>query len=104
MLDINFYIQHPLILNTAHITSYAACRSSVSLASPHFPAFWCVIHLIAFFSLSFSMQASFSWLFFCGAVLIVMAFIGVTVLDHFGAWDPLWVGIKKLFLMAKDVR
>ena len=49
-------------------------------------------------------QASFSLLFFFGAVLIILAFIGVTVLDHYGAWDPLWVGMKKLFIMAKDAR
>ncbi|XP_064389077.1 solute carrier family 35 member F5-like isoform X2 [Halichondria panicea] len=49
-------------------------------------------------------QANFSWMFVLGAVLIIISFVGVTVLDHFGAWDPLWAGAKILFLKARDYR
>ena len=28
--------------------------------------------------------------FFCGAVLLVVAFVGVAVLEAYGGWDPAW--------------
>ena len=35
-------------------------------------------------------QTDFSAQFFCGAVLLVVAFVGVSVLEAYGGWDPVW--------------
>lgn len=42
------------------------------------------------------LQAVFSWMFLLGAVVIVLGFVGVAILEHLGAWDPIWAKIKKL--------
>ena len=47
-------------------------------------------------------QASFSWLFALGAALIILGFVGVAILEHLGAWDPIWIAIKKLYVEARD--
>ena len=28
----------------------------------------------------------------------------MAILEHYGAWDPLWVGLKTFFVKAKDIR
>ena len=42
------------------------------------------------------LQAVFSWMFLLGAVIIVLGFVGVAILEQLGAWDPIWAKIKKL--------
>jgi len=48
-------------------------------------------------------KAHFSWMFIVGAVFILLAFIGVTILEHYGAWDPVWVAIKTTFTAAREI-
>jgi len=42
-------------------------------------------------------------MFIVGAVFILLAFIGVTILEHYGAWDPVWVAIKTTFTAAREI-
>jgi hypothetical protein len=42
--------------------------------------------------------------FFVGALIVVICFVIVTVLDHFGSWDPLWALIKKIVIAVRDYR
>ena len=49
-------------------------------------------------------QSSFSWEFLLGALMVVVCFVIVTVLDHFGSWDPLWALIKKAVTLAREYR
>ena len=51
----------------------------------------------------FPLQADISAMFIVGAVFIVLAFIGVTILEHYGAWDPVWAAIKSAFASAKGI-
>ena len=39
-----------------------------------------------------------------GALMIVVCFVLVTVLDHFGSWDPLWALIKTTVSAARNYR
>lgn len=45
-----------------------------------------------------------SALFVIGSILIALAFICVAVIEHWSGWDPIWVVIKRLFLMARNYR
>ncbi|CAI8044519.1 Solute carrier family 35 member F5 [Geodia barretti] len=47
-------------------------------------------------------QQPFSVEFFVGALVVVVCFILVTVLDHFGSWDPLWALIKTTISAARN--
>ena len=49
-------------------------------------------------------QQPFSVEFFVGALVVVVCFILVTVLDHFGSWDPLWALIKTTISAARNHR
>ena len=37
-----------------------------------------------------SPQTTFSIQFFVGAVLVIIAFVCVALLEHYGSWDPAW--------------
>ena len=39
-------------------------------------------------------------MFLLGAVLIFISFVGVVILEQFGAWDPVWTFLKGLY--SKD--
>lgn len=39
-----------------------------------------------------------------GALCIAVAFVCVAIVDHWGSWDPLWLGLKKCIALAKDYR
>ena len=41
-------------------------------------------------------------MFVLGAILIILGFVGVAILEHLGAWDPAWKGIKKLLSSAQN--
>ena len=43
-----------------------------------------------------SLQAHFSWMFFVGAIPMFASFFAVSVLSHYGDWDPVLILIKKL--------
>jgi drug/metabolite transporter (DMT)-like permease len=47
-------------------------------------------------------QQPFSVGFLVGALVLVVCFILVTVLDHFGSWDPLWALIKTTVSAARN--
>ena len=49
-------------------------------------------------------QNPFSVEFFIGALIVVVCFVIVTVLDHFGSWDPLWALIKKAVTATREYR
>ncbi|XP_033628995.1 solute carrier family 35 member F5-like isoform X1 [Asterias rubens] len=44
---------------------------------------------------------SFSLLFFVGAVPIFVSFFAVSILNQYNDWDPLWVGIRRLYSLLK---
>lgn len=54
--------------------------------------------------LLFLLQTHISALFVVGAILIVLSFIFVAVIEHWSGWDPMWVVMKRFFLMARDYR
>jgi solute carrier family 35 protein F5 len=63
--------------------------------------------LVTPLSISYSVfvgQNPFSVMFFVGALIVVICFVIVTVLDHFGSWDPLWALIKKIVIAVRDYR
>lgn len=64
-----------------------------------------IILLLQYYKENFSyLQAPFSWMFLVGAIIVLLGFIGITVLDHYGARDPLWIGIKKVFSAIRNYR
>ncbi|KAG7279574.1 hypothetical protein CRUP_034162 [Coryphaenoides rupestris] len=42
-------------------------------------------------------KARFSWLFFMGAVPVFLSFFIATLLCHYNNWDPVMVGLRRLF-------
>ncbi|KAG8432200.1 hypothetical protein GDO86_016734 [Hymenochirus boettgeri] len=42
-------------------------------------------------------KVSFSWVFFAGAVPVFISFFIVTLLCHYNNWDPVMVGIRRIF-------
>jgi hypothetical protein len=42
-------------------------------------------------------QVRFSWLFFMGAVPVFLSFFIATLLCHYNNWDPVMVGLRRLF-------
>lgn len=42
-------------------------------------------------------KVQFSWLFFAGAVPVFFSFFIVTLLCHYNNWDPVMVGIRRVF-------
>jgi len=61
----------------------------------------CVYHVCIAILLQshFAVQVSFSWLFFVGASAILLAFVLVTFLEHYGSWDPIWNITKKTLII-----
>ena len=49
-------------------------------------------------------QASISWEFFIGALVMILAFVCITLLDKNSNWDPVWIGIRKLCTAARGIR
>lgn len=63
------------------------------------------LSLITPLSLMYSIvvgETEFSILFFFGALLLVVAFIVIAIIDHSSGWDPLWVGLKRIMYLMKD--
>ncbi|XP_068752329.1 solute carrier family 35 member F5-like [Montipora capricornis] len=55
--------------------------------------------LVAPLTMTFDMcvrNAHFSWMFFVGAIPMFASFFAVSVLSHYGDWDPVLILIKKL--------
>lgn len=50
-----------------------------------------------FFPISY-FQVQFSWLFFAGAIHVFFSFFIVTLLCHYNNWDPVMVGIRRIFV------
>jgi len=48
-------------------------------------------------------QVHFSWMFFIGTVPAFVSFIVVGLLTHYGDWDPILVGLKKLVKINEQV-
>ncbi|MEQ2188643.1 hypothetical protein GOODEAATRI_017070 [Goodea atripinnis] len=44
-----------------------------------------------------SLQVRFSWLFFAGAVPVFLSFFIATLLCHYNNWDPVLVGLRRLY-------
>ncbi|KAK1165994.1 solute carrier family 35 member F5-like isoform X1 [Acipenser oxyrinchus oxyrinchus] len=42
-------------------------------------------------------KVRFSWLFFAGAVPVFLSFFIVTILCHYNNWDPVMVGVRRVF-------
>ncbi|XP_038600391.1 solute carrier family 35 member F5 isoform X2 [Tachyglossus aculeatus] len=42
-------------------------------------------------------KVQFSWLFLAGAVSVFLSFVTVTLLCHYNNWDPVTVGIRRVF-------
>ncbi|XP_008327236.1 solute carrier family 35 member F5 [Cynoglossus semilaevis] len=42
-------------------------------------------------------KVHFSWLFFAGAVPVFLSFITATILCHFNNWDPVLVGLRRVY-------
>nr|XP_055218754.1 solute carrier family 35 member F5-like [Gorilla gorilla gorilla] len=42
-------------------------------------------------------KVQFSWLFFAGAIPVFFSFFIVTLLCHYNNWDPVMVGIRRIF-------
>ncbi|KAL5489056.1 hypothetical protein EMCRGX_G018103 [Ephydatia muelleri] len=49
-------------------------------------------------------KASISWEFFIGALVMILAFVCITLLDNYSNWDPVWIGIRKLCTAARGIR
>ncbi|XP_072840529.1 solute carrier family 35 member F5 isoform X2 [Pogona vitticeps] len=43
-------------------------------------------------------KVQFSWLFFAGAIPVFFSFFIVTLLCHYNNWDPVMVGIRRIFV------
>lgn len=54
-----------------------------------------MIILRFYFNLLFQVQ--FSWLFFAGAIPVFFSFFIVTLLCHYNNWDPVMVGVRRIF-------
>ena len=48
-------------------------------------------------------QVHFSWMFFIGTIPTFVSFFAVALLTHYGDWDPVLVGLKKLVNMNQQV-
>ncbi|XP_071941987.1 solute carrier family 35 member F5-like [Antedon mediterranea] len=48
-------------------------------------------------------DVEFSWMFFAGAGPVFLSFIAVSILNHYNDWDPIMVGICKLFSGIKTL-
>lgn len=44
----------------------------------------------------FMKRVHFSWMFFLGTIPVFLSFFAVSFLTHYGDWDPIWIGVKKL--------
>ncbi|XP_073490686.1 solute carrier family 35 member F5 [Aquarana catesbeiana] len=42
-------------------------------------------------------KVSFSWVFFAGALPVFISFFIVTLLCHYNNWDPVMVGMRRIF-------
>jgi solute carrier family 35 protein F5 len=42
-------------------------------------------------------KVQFSWLFFAGAIPVFCSFFIATLLCHYNNWDPVMVGIRRIF-------
>jgi solute carrier family 35 protein F5 len=49
-------------------------------------------------------ESSISVYFVCGAVLTMLAFLMVAVVDYFNGWDPVWSLIKHSYTFVKDYK
>ncbi|XP_036174936.1 solute carrier family 35 member F5 isoform X6 [Myotis myotis] len=52
---------------------------------------------VAKISFFFCFVVQFSWLFFAGAIPVFFSFFIVTLLCHYNNWDPVMVGIRRIF-------
>lgn len=43
-------------------------------------------------------------MFIVGAILTIVAFICVALVDYWAGWDPAWQLIKRLYVLLKDYR
>lgn len=43
-------------------------------------------------------QVRFSWLFFAGAVPVFLSFFIATLLCHYNNWDPVLVGLRRVYV------
>lgn len=48
-------------------------------------------------------QVHFSWMFFIGTIPAFVSFFAVGFLTHYGDWDPILVGLKKLVSIEQQV-
>jgi len=48
-------------------------------------------------------QVHFSWMFLIGTIPAFVSFFAVGLLTHYGDWDPILVGLKKLVKISKQV-
>ncbi|EHH22462.1 hypothetical protein EGK_05733 [Macaca mulatta] len=46
---------------------------------------------------AYKWKVQFSWLFFAGAIPVFFSFFIVTLLCHYNNWDPVMVGIRRIF-------
>lgn len=51
----------------------------------------------------FMKRVHFSWMFFIGTIPAFVSFFAVALLTHYGDWDPVLVGLKKLVNMNQQV-
>lgn len=42
-------------------------------------------------------KVQFSWVFFAGAIPVFLSFFIVTLLCHYNNWDPVMIGIRRIF-------
>jgi len=51
----------------------------------------------------FMKKVHFSWMFFIGTIPAFVSFFAVGLLTHYGDWDPILVGLKKLVNISQQV-
>ncbi|XP_022098441.1 solute carrier family 35 member F5-like [Acanthaster planci] len=117
LIILHFSNWETLEMPSAKVVMYLALNGIVGTVISEFLWLWgCFLtsSLIATLALSLTIPisifldmylsgVSFSLLFFVGAVPVFISFFVVSLLNHYNDWDPLWVGLRRLYSILRPL-